>query len=70
MTKAEARALFGDRVADLAAALGITPQAIYQWPDDLDQATADRVTGAALRLGRLPTQRSAEATAIRERDGK
>lgn len=53
MTRQEAVDLFSS-VAGLAAALGITPQAIYQWPDELDQERADRVTGAALRLGKLP----------------
>lgn len=53
MTKAEAIHLF-DGVPALASALGISRQAIYMWPDDLPQRTADEVRGAALRLGRLP----------------
>lgn len=54
MKKSQAVTLFGS-VGDLAKALGITPQAIYQWPDDLPQRTADEVIGAAVRLGKLPS---------------
>lgn len=50
MRKEDAIRMFGD-VASLAAALGITRQAIYQWPDDLAQDQADRINGAALRVG-------------------
>jgi hypothetical protein len=39
--------------AALAAALGVTSSAISQWPEELDQARADRVFGAMLRLGLL-----------------
>ena len=52
MTKQEAITLFNG-VPGLANAIGTTRQAIYQWPDDLDQAKTDRVTGAAFRLGKL-----------------
>lgn len=52
MFKGAAIALFG-RAADLARALDVTPQAIYQWPDELDQERVDRVMGAALRLGKV-----------------
>lgn len=38
-------------VAKLAVALGITRQAVYQWPDDLAQDQSDRVRGAAVRIG-------------------
>ena len=54
MTKQEAVSTFGNNVA-LAAALGVTKQAITAWPAILDLARADRVRGAALRLGkRIP----------------
>lgn len=36
-----------------------TKQALYQWPEILDQTRADRVAGAAMRLGlvdKLPDQ--------------
>jgi predicted transcriptional regulator len=52
MTKNHAIELFGGSVGSLAKALGVTPQAIYQWPDELPQAQADRVMGAAIRVGR------------------
>lgn len=53
MTKREAIELMGGTGADLARALGITPSAVYQWAEELSQEQADRVRGAALRLGRL-----------------
>lgn len=53
MTKADAISIFGT-VFDLSVAINTTRQAIYQWPDDLDQRRADQVTGAAMRLGKLP----------------
>jgi len=52
MTKSQAIELFGS-VKALADALGIQPQAIYQWPEALDQKRADWVKGAALRLGKF-----------------
>lgn len=59
MKKSEAIELFGGLQKDVAAALGITPSAVSQWPDELDRATEDRVVGAAVRLGRLPPDRAA-----------
>lgn len=52
MRKQDAISLFGTPTA-LAAALRITPQAIYQWPEKISQEQADRVTGAAMRLGKI-----------------
>lgn len=52
MTKNEAINMFGS-VAQLAEALGITRQAIYQWPNQLPKDQADRINGAALRVGVL-----------------
>ena len=52
MTKQEAADLFGGVHADLARALDMTRGGISQWPDDLTDAQADRVLGAAIRLGR------------------
>ncbi len=51
MKKEDAISIFGER-KDLAAALEITPQAISQWPERLSQEQADRVRGAAIRLGK------------------
>lgn len=50
MTKQEAIKMFGG-VPALAHALGVTRHAIYQWPDTLDMARADRVLGAYQRIG-------------------
>lgn len=52
MRKQDAISLFGTARA-LASALGITPQAVYQWPEKISQEQADRVTGAAMRLGKI-----------------
>lgn len=52
MKKADAIQLFST-VRELAEALEITRQAIYQWPEDLPQETVDRINGAALRKGLL-----------------
>lgn len=49
MTKSQAIELFGS-VTELAAALGIQRQAVYQWPEELKQRTADEIVGAATRL--------------------
>ncbi len=50
MTKKQALKLFGG-LKPMAEALGISRQAIDQWPDKLTQKQADWVSGAALRLG-------------------
>jgi UTP--glucose-1-phosphate uridylyltransferase len=50
MNKADAVSIFGS-VANLAAALGVTRQAIYKLPESLHQRDADRIVGAAIRLG-------------------
>lgn len=54
MTKADAVALFGRDAtqADLGRALGMTRQAISNWPPRLRRDQVDRVLGAALRLRR------------------
>jgi len=51
MNKKQATDLFGS-TGKLAAALGITPQAIYQWPEKLDRRLSDEIIGAAIRLGK------------------
>jgi len=50
MTKKHALTLFGGQVK-LAAALGISRQAILKWPVKLTQRQTDEVNGAAVRLG-------------------
>lgn len=52
MTKQEAADLFGGVHANLARALDMTRGGISQWPDELTDAQADRVIGAAIRLGK------------------
>jgi len=51
MTKQEAIQIFGS-VKEMAESLGLTRQAIYQWPDVLETHTVDRIMGAAVRTGR------------------
>jgi hypothetical protein len=50
MTKKQALKLLGG-VKPMSEALGISRQAIDQWPERLTQKQADWVSGAALRLG-------------------
>lgn len=52
MTKDQAASLFGQSHADLARAMEMTRGGISQWPDELTDAQADRVIGAAIRLGK------------------
>lgn len=61
MTKAEAIDIFGSQVA-LAKAMGVTSQAVSQWPEELSLGYSDRVIGAAWRLGRLPEAMMREAS--------
>jgi len=65
MKKTTAINFFGS-TKKLADALGISRHAIYQWPEDLPQRTADEVVGAAIRTGRISVDSefplSAEAT--------
>lgn len=53
MNKQIAIQVFGS-VQKAAEALGVTRQAIYQWPDKFNQSIVDRINGAALRLGLNP----------------
>jgi hypothetical protein len=52
MRKSSAIEAFGS-VTEIAKALGVTRQYVYQWPDELEQPLADRVRGAAQRLGKV-----------------
>lgn len=49
MTKTEAVKMFGNSRRKLAEALGITTQAVGQWPEQLSQRVADRTLGALYR---------------------
>jgi transposase-like protein len=51
MTKQQAAAIFESK-AGLARALGISRQAINQWPDQLEERQINEVIGAAVRLGK------------------
>ncbi len=50
MTKDDAIRVFGSQTK-LAAALGISPQAVFQWPETLTPRQANEVLGAAIRSG-------------------
>ena len=67
MKKDHAIALLGGTARKAAEAMGYRAvQTIYLWPDELPQATADRVMGAAARISKsvsegLPTFSNQEA---------
>lgn len=46
MKKSTAIALLGGSVTEAAKAIGVTPQAITQWADDLPPRMVDRVIAA------------------------
>jgi DNA-binding transcriptional regulator YdaS (Cro superfamily) len=50
MKKKDVIKLFGS-LSNLARAIGISPQAVSQWPDELTPAIRDRVIAAAVRIG-------------------
>ena len=52
MKKSEAINIFGS-VRELANALGITPQAIYLWDEDLSERRENEIIGTAFKLGLL-----------------
>lgn len=49
MNKAKAIELLGGTVTAAAAAVGVTPSAITQWPDELPGRIEDRVLAALAR---------------------
>ncbi len=49
MNKKSAMKVFGNGVR-LSEALGIKSQAIYKWPEELNQRQSDEIVGAAIRL--------------------
>lgn len=49
MRKSEALKLLGGTPAAAASAIGITPQAVYAWPEELPPTIADRVLAALYR---------------------
>ncbi len=52
MLKTDALELWNGRQTDMAAAVGVTKQAISLWPDELPPRIADRVIAAAVRGGK------------------
>lgn len=46
MKKHEAIKLLGGTVSEAAKAIGINPQAVTQWPDELPRRISDRVIAA------------------------
>lgn len=52
MKKAIALDLLGGSVVSMADAIGITPAAISQWPDELPDRLRDRVIAALVRQGK------------------
>lgn len=53
MNKSQALEMLGGTVASAATAIGITSQAVTQWPDDLPPRIADRVYAALARKSML-----------------
>lgn len=51
MTKHQATQMFGGTQAAMARALSVTRAAVSRWPDKLTNEQADRIMGAAMRLG-------------------
>lgn len=52
MRKADVINFFDDSRSVLAEAVGITPQGVSDWPDELPPRIQDRVIAAAVRTGR------------------
>ena len=50
MKKQEAISRLGGSVREAANAIGISAQAIYDWPEELTDAISDRVIAAQVRL--------------------
>ena len=63
MRKKTALEIFGGPES-LATELGITRQAVRQWPDELPDKLRDRLLGFALRKGKLIELIQAEREAI------
>ena len=56
MQKTDAIKLLGGTASEAARLIGITPQAISGWPDELTPALRDRVQAALYRKKREQTQ--------------
>ena len=51
MKKQDVINLYGGNRSLTARSIGISRQALYQWPDELSIEQQDRVVGSCLRLG-------------------
>ena len=67
MTKLEAIRLLGaTQHQEAATLLGVTKGAWSMWPATLTTAQADRVRGAAIRLGRLVCQQTYQPDEVQQ----
>ncbi len=69
MRKSEAILALGGSIAAAAREIGITPQAVGQWPDELPPAIRDRVQAALWRRAELIGADGAPAAASRPGEG-
>lgn len=58
MKKSQAIKMLGGTAAAAAEAVGITSQAVAQWPDDLPRRIKDRVEAALYRQGKAKAKKS------------
>jgi hypothetical protein len=65
MQKTTAIELLGGSVGVAAAAVGITPSAVTQWPDELPPRLADRVQAALWRKSEAAKSRIAQSVDLR-----
>lgn len=63
MKKAEALALLGGTLSTAAAEIGISPQAVNDWPEELPPRIADRVLAALYRRQMAGRRRRAKPAA-------
>lgn len=67
MLKTDAIQLLGGTATSAAEAIGITPQAVFDWPDELPPRIEDRVLAALYRIEKA--QKSATTTHPSENAG-
>jgi hypothetical protein len=75
MKKSEAIELLGNAAGPVAQAVGVTPYAVGQWPEDLPTRIADRVQAAlwrqdqAKKTAKKPNWKRLELTPVKPRAG-